>query len=869
MKTKLNLIATLLVAALCLATSCTPKEPITPDTEKIKIHVSQEAASTTGVTLSWTDEKGDNKNYTIKVYTDSACTNLYQEYSLVYGINEAKKFSVPYLDCVNTYYIRIENITGYKSDPFEVSLSQNFIRRKVVTQDFDQLHWGYDYIHGAHGVVLNPENKPSSYLVDELVDARHDSQPTTSIDDNGGLLFKYRAAMIEKMGFKGWSGSEVRILPGYVKIGSAYNVGSLVTPTFSVLESSTDKVDISFNACIFASTLSASGGKITALVIKGDGTTLATKDFNMNSLNGFAEWKSYKFSVEGATADCHLEIRTSEQVKSICIDNLKVVRHLSIPEGYIYGYTYDKATGTPIEGVAVSDGFSVMATDKDGMFMMKPHIDSWYVYYSIPADCKVLINAGSPRFFAHRTKDVSEYNFALERMPEGKENKFALFTFADPQVSSSAGLKRFQNEAAPGIKSHASTLTVPCYGITLGDIVSTSDNKNTIGYMETMRDAMRLGYMGMPVFQVMGNHDSAHFTTESPLEPDENSSNFEVKAQRAFETTFCPINYSFNRGDVHIVGMRDIVYNYNTTSGDYSTGFLKEQYEWLKQDLALVPKSKMVVLCVHIPLFGNASSSGESGHYVKEVHKLLNEFDEAHVISGHTHIQRNYEHTSYKIYEHNMGTVCGTWWCSNLCGCGAPNGYGVFMGEGNTFSEWYYMGYNEGMNTRDYQLRLYRGNAITGAEKQDNQNGYEGYYAFNMSDDIILANVFNADSKWKIEVYENGEYSGNMTLMKASIPSFSKLVGSYTFDDPRRIADGTESSKDMWVSGIHLGVLDRYDKSKKSPSNGSWTNCYHMYKYKLKNKDSQVKVVATDRFGNKYESTKFVDYRDNKLGLKP
>jgi hypothetical protein len=66
-----------------------------------------------------------------------------------------------------------------------------------------------------------------------------------------------------------------------------------------------------------------------------------------------------------------------------------------------------------------------------------------------------------------------------------------------------------------------------------------------------------------------------------------------------------------------------------------------------------------------------------------------------------------------------------------------------------------------------------------------------------------------------------------------------------------------------------MGVLDKYSLTNKEPSNGSWSGNTHMYQYKLKNKNAKVKVVAIDRFGNRYESEKFVDYRDNKMAANP
>ena len=42
-----------------------------------------------------------------------------------------------------------------------------------------------------------------------------------------------------------------------------------------------------------------------------------------------------------------------------------------------------------------------------------------------------------------------------------------------------------------------------------------------------------------------------------------------------------------------------------------------------------------------------------------------------------------------------------------------------------------------------------------------------------------------------------------------------------------------------------------------------------MYQYKLKNKSAEIKVVATDRFGNKYTETKITEGTDYSLAKKP
>ena len=504
MKPKFGL-SVLLLATLFIATiSCTVKNSGVTDTEKFDIKVSQITSSTTSTTISWIDDKGDNKNYTLKVYTDAECASLYQKYELVFKEQDDKRFSVPYLDTAHKYYICVENVLGYKSKPFEVSLSTNHVLGGVIVQNFDKLFWGYDYINSSNGVILTEEINPRNYNIDSFADAITDSQPTTSIDDYGGPLFTYNESMRKLMGFEGWpKGDEVHILPGYAKLGSARGVGVLRTPTLSALGSETATIDISFSAAIYATNLQANGGKVEFVILKGDGTTLASKNFSLKGISGKPEWTPcYWKNVENVTSDCYCEIRTNNDSRQVCIDNLKITRHLNIPEGYIYGYTYDKTSGQPIAGVAISDGYTVVATDATGLYMLKPSTDTWHIYYSVPANCKVKTFQHGPKFYERYKKDVKEYNFELELLPDGKpEDKFALLTFADPQVSSSNGLNRFKDEAIPAIKDFVKNSDIPCYGITLGDVISTSSTDadhygtatrgDATQYMDKMREAMR------------------------------------------------------------------------------------------------------------------------------------------------------------------------------------------------------------------------------------------------------------------------------------------------------------------------------------------------------------------------------------------
>ena len=513
--------------------------------------------------------------------------------------------------------------------------------------------------------------------------------------------------------------------------------------------------------------------------------------------------------------------------------------------------------GTPIAGVAVSDGFQIVQTDKQGRYELNGVTpQTWYIYCSLPADVAVPTNEhGQPCFFQKYPSGSAQYDFTFEKLPGGKETEFILFGLADTQPSSVAQLERFELQAAPEMKSYSKSLGQPCYGIVLGDMVGSKPN-----LMPDMRDALDKSKTGMPIFACYGNHDHILCDSSHPAFPDERNSNFYIKLQRDFEESFGPVNYSFNRGDVHIISMRNVLNTSDVSVSQYKSGLTPEQFEWLKQDLALVPKNKMVLFCVHIPILNNGTLG--DGTYRKEVLTLLNEYAEAHILSGHTHYMHPYDYvwnkTGFNIYEHCIASTRPDMITCNIHRDGTPCGYNIFKVKGNKFVDWYYKGYPYGMNTRDYQMRLYRGGSIFGTEPSDSDTyGTMGYYQLPFDNGTLLANIFSSDPSWKVEVYEDGTYSGTMThFLKTSGSDYSELVGDGTLASPRRVADGVVSSRDFWAISILFGYLG-------SDVNNNYNTCYTMWRYTLKNPDAKhIEVRATDRFGYEYRCDRIEDNSD-------
>jgi hypothetical protein len=211
----------------------------------------------------------------------------------------------------------------------------------------------------------------------------------------------------------------------------------------------------------------------------------------------------------------------------------------------LYGLVTD-TSGNPIPGVVVSDGYGCVTTDANGVYQMERYKKARFVHYSTPAGYAINTSADNyPLFYAEIVhKNIADrHDFVLTPLP-APESDFTLVCIADPQCATTAEISRYVNETIPDVEATVDAYKAkgtPVYGITLGDIVF-----DTPDLWSNMKESM--ANRNLPVFQTIGNHD--HLQTETS---DDN-------AAANFETQFGPRNYSFNRGDVHIVSMDNVLY---------------------------------------------------------------------------------------------------------------------------------------------------------------------------------------------------------------------------------------------------------------------------------------------------------------------
>ena len=829
------------------------------------------------------------KQYKVALYRDEACTDLVVSVSPVQkNLKDNKdlfnattcppRFVFGGLEPATSYYAKVTNITDNYSNtkPVQVTtMAPVADKRNVVTtnakagdmivfENFAGLVYAGEGGARAAGISRTDRNTLTSF---DGVDVRGEITASSSgyYTVDGGTeigLFNTLAGLIDEMGVKdwGWIASKTGAIcarSGFLKIGTTANRAFVCTPVLNAIpKGKLATLKVVFRAAPYGANDLLTVEKYTAeryMAVKAlSGASIASDnlvsykdvvDEKQLTVEGnyISDWKEYTVTLTGVPSGSSVALGgalAADATNRMFLDDIRVfITALEdAPAEPIATGKITYSDGTPAAGVSVSDGYTVVQTAQDGTYTIEhPHQDAWYIYYSIPADCKVAVNNyGQPAFFEKYSSSRSVYNFTLEKLAGGKETQFSLFCLADPQCKDATHRNRFNNECVPDIKSHSASKGVPCYGVTLGDVTYSEGSRNCEAQMPHLRGHMALSNIGMPVYQTMGNHDYTYFSSSKTISADETSSTYNIKAQRVFEDVFGPINHSWNRGDAHIVCMRNMQWNKDNDAANYSMKFTDEQYQWLKEDLSFVPKDKLVIFCVHIPL------TNSSGQNVQKVISLLKQYKEAHIMSGHTHYMRNEPTLSGGIYEHVHAAVCGTWWYSKVNGDGCPNGYGVYDIDGNTIKNWYYKGVNTGMNDRDYQIRLYRGNLKCG--------GTHEYIQLQHGDGVLLANVFNADKSWTVKVYEDNVYTGVMTL----IPNKKDTPAAGT-SESNPTKPSTSSSQDWWAIGYHIGVVGRGHVGGTRAN--YLTNSFHMYKYTLKNKNAAIRVEATDRFGRTYSQS--------------
>ena len=491
----------------------------------------------------------------------------------------------------------------------------------------------------------------------------------------------------------------------------------------------------------------------------------------------------------------------------------------------VYGKVICEGNGIP--DVVVSDGVAVTKTDKDGVYQLASAKYHKYVFVSVPSGYEPPRSGILPVMHAQLSSAANvpeRVDFSLNRA-DGQDNHTMLM-LGDIHLANRTGDRNQFKSFVTDINSLVSSTAGKVYAMTLGDM--TWDLYwvvNNYGYKEYLADAAAI--RNLTIYHTIGNHDHSMYEIG------------DVNTVKEYKEVIGPTYYSFNIGQVHYVVLDDVECTNSTATTDdkgnpcykrtYNGNVVQEQYDWLARDLSYVPTSTPLVVTMHIPLY-KANGRYNLMNNAK-LEALLKPYSEVQLFTAHTHTCYNIDNLSGgHLFEHNAGSICGTWWWSaqetpgvHIGQDGSPGGYTVMKVNGTSF-QWQFKATGFEM---DHQFRAYDRNqmlltADTYVPKGNREDFKPGIWGSADSSNEVYINVWNWDPSWKVEVSEGGNAL-----------------------EVTRISEGVKDP-------LHLIAYTAKRLNKNAAATFATENNLHTFKVQASSATSTLDIKVTDRFGNVY-----------------
>ncbi len=235
-------------------------------------------------------------------------------------------------------------------------------------------------------------------------------------------------------------------------------------------------------------------------------------------------------------------------------------------------------------------------------------------------------------------------------------SKLKVLVFGDPQVQMAEDVDYYQRDiVAPLVGKHGAAL-----GLTLGDLV---DDEPWL-FPQVKAATERLG---IPWLYAPGNHD----VDPGALD--------DASALQGFRRAIGPDTHARETRLATFVVLDDVI----TLPGrkpSYIGGFRDDQFAFLEAYLPTVPKDRLLVLALHIPLFELEGEDTFRDADRERLFHLLQAFPHVLVLSAHSHAQRHVFHDARSgwrgaapLHEYNVGATCGSYWSGVKDAAGIPD----------------------------------------------------------------------------------------------------------------------------------------------------------------------------------------------------
>ena len=405
------------------------------------------------------------------------------------------------------------------------------------------------------------------------------------------------------------------------------------------------------------------------------------------------------------------------------------------------------ATDPGLGGVQVSNGRDIVRTGPDGSYRLP--VQPGDTVFIIKPDGYQLARAedGLPAFWKHympqaaaplryggiapTTTPLAAYDFALSPVRHESKRGFQMLVFTDPQTASMTDVGYYER----AIVAPLAGKTRARMGTTLGDIA----NDDLSLYPAINKVTTQLG---VPWFHVPGNHD---------LDFDAGS---DARSLDSWRAVYGPDTYAVEEGGASFLFLDDVVYDPKARP-TYVGGLREDQFAFIAAYLKGLPRDRLLVLGLHIPLF-DAAPGRETFRRAdrQRLFALLQPFRNILVLSGHSHTQQHYYHSREQgwqgaapLHEYNVGANCGAFWSGvkdrhgvpdSTMSDGTPKGYALLDVAGNGT---YRLQYRVAGATQDEQIGLH-------APRVLRQGAYPAWGVF--------ANVYMGEDATRVEFRVDG-----------------------------------------------------------------------------------------------------------------
>ena len=910
---------------------------LTLELEKSPIMAQQVFASDTTIAIGWSVEEKNSpyigelipnsaadyttdatKTFKVALYKDAECKNLFVSVDNIPGSTFTNimppRFVFTGLTPATEYYAMVYNTTDDKKTivPIKVATVEALAEKSnvvtavgaakvgdlLVYENFSGLLYAGEISARAAGVSRSDRSSLTSIvkLTGDIKLSDTGYILATATTEIG--LFNTLKGILDDMGIDKWgwiggksgaNGGSVCARPGFVKIGTTANRSFICTPALTAIPASnTAKLKVVFKAAPYGDAnkltideaekviaVKALAGATLDSDYKVSYTTVASEQTLTLEGDTNTAWKEYSVTLTNVPSGASIAIGgglSATTTNRLLLDDVRVYVESLDALPPVTGVISDQS-GKPVSGVVVSDGYSVVKTDSNGKYSLPYNSKAKFVFYTTPATYEITLATDGYPLFYKTIAGNTNFDFTLGKSI-AKHSEWHLYVMADPQTNQTGKLciPYFSNYIAADIKAmverdgfnSASDWNGGrlAYGMVLGDVIW---NSATESYMGSMKTAMAPAATRVSWFTVPGNHD--WYSSDSDKNP----------SLDCYHKFFGPSTYSFDRGDVHVVGMNNTITGSGNAVEDYDMGFTEQEYNWLVKDLEQVPTDKCVVLCVHIQFFDGEVGVRHNKYYSQTLN-LLKKYVNAYILSGHGHYSRHWFHTSYNnIHEINHAAACGQFWNLKICADGTPAGYYLYTFKGNDCSNHFF----KAGGTADYKsgnnaMRIYLGNdsydpkMVCGYGKDSKTvyvNLFNGYV--NTTSDSSPLN-----KPWTIELYYKGSKVSNMTNVTKGNSSYGSHAKPSDYVDNYSTwlynTSYLRNDADWWFIARGLGSNSTIKNRDGNKWGGALSNSgykkttTHIYAgtlpeaVTLDSKD--VMVRATAPTGQVYEVTSFTKF---------